>query len=94
MGSIEDALNSAKQVPKEVVVDDMAAIIKRMPFTDEEIKKLYDAIMYRIPSKQCVRCGESTPIVHSSVRDFMGTRSRICNGCEKALKEKEASVAR
>lgn len=82
-------LPDTRQVRKEVVIEDMAEIIRRLPLTDAEVKTLYDAIMYRIPVRTCIRCGKLTPEVHSVVREYMGRHgSRICNGCNQVIVEK------
>jgi hypothetical protein len=86
---------SVRQIPKDIIVKDIAAIIRRIPLTTEEILALYDAVKSRVKHKQCVRCQVLTAIgiEGADLKDDWSEqnifyRKFICNACKSILKEK------
>lgn len=86
---------SVRQVPKDIVVKDIAAVIRRIPLTQDEILLLYDAIKGRVAHKMCQRCGVLTAVgiegkqlkADWAEKNVFYNRY-ICNACTTILKEK------
>lgn len=46
---------------RNILVDDLCALIARLPMNTEQVKKLYVAITNRMDSRVCFRCARSKP---------------------------------
>lgn len=86
---LQDVKAGVHQIPKAKVIDDMCDLIRRLSLTEEQVGKFFDAIMSRMVSKQCVRCGKlKADRVEGSVRKWMGGEQFLCSACQEILGEK------
>jgi hypothetical protein len=73
-------------VTKQELVDDMADLIQRMPLTDEQILKLYNAVSARLVSKHCALCGKLGLQIEGETRFLDGDMSKpkkfVCRRCK------------
>jgi len=86
---------AVRQIPKDVVVQDIAAVIRRIPLTQDEILLLYDAVKGRVKHKMCQRCGvltavgiEGKALKEDWAQGNIFYTRFICNSCTTILKEK------
>lgn len=80
----------SRQVPRDVVARDMCSMIKQGPWSEIELDNFYLAIIQRLRSKSCVRCGKLRVVNHEgSVIEFMDQRHFVCYVCQEFLGEKK-----
>lgn len=54
-------LGKTKQVPKEVIWQDLCALVKSMPMSDAEIHEMFVIVKNRLPHGYCTVCGTYFP---------------------------------
>jgi inhibitor of KinA sporulation pathway (predicted exonuclease) len=76
-----------RSVPRDVVVNDMCDLIRRIPLEDEQIRALYDAILTRLISKVCYRCAQLKPVLYGDKiwpdGDMSKPKRFVCKECLK-----------
>jgi hypothetical protein len=70
---------------RDILVDDLSALIRRLPMNNEQVKKLYDAITARMESKTCYKCARLKPVLGGGYtypgNDMSKPKRFICKEC-------------
>ena len=74
-------------VNKELLATDLAILIDTAPFNDEDIVKLYKAIIKRLRAVKCYICEKPMPMQETKIVYKQGGPRRICEKCGDFLIE-------
>jgi len=83
----KDVLEPTVEISKDrdILIDDLSALIRRLPMNGEQIGKLYVAITGRMESKNCYKCARLKPTLGGGYtypnNDMSKPKRFVCKEC-------------